>query len=88
MAVGVMFMVASRPRPARRQAIRGPSPGPPAPALLHTGSGLSARVSQGFGIPHAFSRCVSNGHHPRSRPTPTIKSDSVSGGAPQKQTLR
>lgn len=67
MAVGVMLIAASRTRPGVKQASQGPSPGPAAPSPLGTGSGFPAKMSQGFGIPHAQWMCsvVLNDQHQR-----------------------
>lgn len=65
MSIGVMFIAASRSQPGVMKITLWPSVGPTAPALLGTGSRLSARVSQGFGIPHILGRCVLHGDRPR-----------------------
>lgn len=54
-AVGVTFIAASWAQPGVVQTTHRPSSGPAAPALLRTGSALSARAPQGFGIPHTLS---------------------------------
>lgn len=74
-AAGVMFMVASWPYTGPLLALWS------LPFYTHN-QGSQEGYPEGLES-HTVDGCVVPGHHPRSRPTPTIKSDCFLVGSPE-----